>query len=110
MIMAATMPALAELAMIAFGTVVDIIGDVGGGRHSIWHTFCGTGSFSTSRVLTPGVALLLGAAPFVCGWKALRARSAKWSGGLSLLSRGVVGREKGECVQKATEADRARPR
>lgn len=77
MIMAATMPALAEIALIVFGTVVDIIGDVGGGHHSIWHTFCGTGSFSVSRVLAPGVALVLGAAPFVSGWKPLGASSVK---------------------------------
>ena len=64
-VLAAAMPALAELGLIIFGTVVDIIGDVGGGRHSIWHTFCGTGSFSVSRMLVPGLALLLGAAPFV---------------------------------------------
>lgn len=62
------MPALAELALIAFGTGVDIAADVGTGHHSIWHALCGSGSFSISRVLAPGMTLLLGAAPFL-SWR-----------------------------------------
>jgi hypothetical protein len=70
-VLAALFPAVAELGLIAFGTVGDLIVDVGGGYHSIWHTFSGTGSFSISRVLVPGFALSVGALPFVL-WRRRR--------------------------------------
>jgi hypothetical protein len=69
LVLAAIFPAIAELGLIAFGTVSDLIVDVGGGYHSIWGTFSGTGSFSISRVLVPGFALFVGALPVVRRWR-----------------------------------------
>jgi hypothetical protein len=61
-LMAATMPALGELAfMVLILTPPDVLGDVVIGRHhSIWHSLCGTGSFTISRVMVPAVALSIG--------------------------------------------------
>jgi len=62
MLVAAMMPAIGEVAFILLiGTPPDVLLDVVINRnHSIWHSLCGVGSFTISRALVPGVALLIG--------------------------------------------------
>ncbi len=64
MALAALSPAIAELGLVVFGTILDLIVDVGSGHHTLWGTLSGTGSFSISRVLVPGVALSVGLLAF----------------------------------------------
>ncbi|HSD27013.1 MAG TPA: hypothetical protein VLL75_06885 [Vicinamibacteria bacterium] len=57
---AAMAPAVAALALTAVATPIDLLVDVGGGKHAAEHTFCGTAWLLVSFVLAPGVALVLG--------------------------------------------------
>jgi len=65
-LLAGVFPVVAMAASFVVLLPIEIIGDVVvGGRHFIWHSFCGFGSFMVSWVLFPGAALLLGALPFL---------------------------------------------
>jgi hypothetical protein len=70
-------PAMALTALGIIGLVIDIIVDVGTGRHTIWHSLCGLGYFPVCWNLAPGAALLLGT------WLFLEARRGKSSGRLT---------------------------
>jgi len=62
-ILAAVFPVIAMSGFGIVALVADLIGDVGGGRHSVWHSLCGFGYFVVCWLLAPGTALLLGAFP-----------------------------------------------
>jgi hypothetical protein len=48
------------LVLTAVATLIDLVVDVGGGRHAAEHTFCGTAWVLVSFVLAPAVALVVG--------------------------------------------------
>jgi hypothetical protein len=64
-VLAATFPAIALAGFGLVALAADLVVDVWGGRHSVWHTLCGLGSFLLCWVLAPGLALLAGATPFL---------------------------------------------
>jgi hypothetical protein len=53
-------PAIMVLGLLVASTLMDLIVDVGGGRHAAEHTFCGSAWALVSFVLAPGTALALG--------------------------------------------------
>lgn len=64
-LLASVFPVLPLAGMAVVGLLADLIVDVGGGRHSVWHTLCGAGYLVVCWLLVPGAALLLGALPFL---------------------------------------------
>jgi hypothetical protein len=64
-ISAATLPVVSLMGFALLAFVADLIVDVGGGRHSVWHTLCGLGYFLLCWILAPGTAFLVGALPFL---------------------------------------------
>ena len=64
-LLAAVFPVVSLTCFGLLALAADLIVDVASGRHSIWHTLCGFGSFLLCWVVVPGTALLVGATPFL---------------------------------------------